>query len=127
MGFSSDSRLLASGTYEGIVCVWDLATGSLYQTIDGHSEWVDSLAFSPDNRLLATCSADYTLCLWNLATGVLDDFAMSFSLPMNLYISIEDIGWIKINRERILWLPVESRPRLFKINGNTLALGHALG
>lgn len=56
-----------------------------------------------------------------------DDFAMSFSLPMNLYIFIEDIGWIKINRERILWLPVESRPRLFKINGNTLALGHALG
>jgi hypothetical protein len=32
-----------------------------------------------------------------------------------------------LNGEKVLWLPVESRPRCSKVRGNTLALGHVSG
>jgi WD40 repeat protein len=150
--FSPDGRLLASGSHCGIVCIWDLATGALRHLIDGHSNWVHPLVFSPDSALLATGSIDRTVCLWALTGSVLNrigswefiedfcvdglylqtglgflDIDISFSPSVNLNVSIEDEKWIKINGERILWLPVGSRPSCFKVKGNTLALGHALG
>ncbi|KAL4861478.1 hypothetical protein BDV12DRAFT_203968 [Aspergillus spectabilis] len=41
------------------------------QTLEGHSNWVQSVAFSQDGQLLASCSADQTIKLWDPATGTL--------------------------------------------------------
>lgn len=51
--------------------LWDLATGALIQTLEGHTGWVHSVTFSPNGSLLASGSYDRTVCLWDLATGVL--------------------------------------------------------
>ncbi|KAL4937755.1 hypothetical protein BDV06DRAFT_215643 [Aspergillus oleicola] len=71
VAFSPDSQLLASGSFDDTVRLWNPATGALYLTLEGHLDIVSSVAFSPDGRLLASGSEDNTVRLWDLATGVL--------------------------------------------------------
>jgi WD40 repeat protein len=71
VAFSPDGRLLASGSGDKTIKLWDVATGSLVRTLSGHTSWVNSVAFSPDGRLLASGSADNTIKLWDVASGSL--------------------------------------------------------
>jgi WD40 repeat protein len=48
------------------------------QTLEGHSDVVDSVAFSPDGQLLASGS-DETVKLWDPATGFLQQTLESHS------------------------------------------------
>lgn len=67
--FSFDGRLLASGSRDYTVRLWNSSTGLLLHTLEGHLDFVRSVAFSPDGRLLASSSADKTVRIWDTATG----------------------------------------------------------
>jgi hypothetical protein len=67
--FSPDGRLLASGSVDKTVKVWEAASGRLLHTLSGHTSWVFSVAFSPDGALLASGSTDKTVKVWEAATG----------------------------------------------------------
>ncbi|KAJ5816310.1 NACHT and WD40 domain protein [Penicillium robsamsonii] len=71
VAFSPNGQLLASGSLDKTLRLWDTATGALQQTLEGHTDWVESVAFSPDGRLLASSSNDKTICLWDTAIGAL--------------------------------------------------------
>ena len=71
VAFSPDSRLLASGSADNTIKLWDVASGALKQTLKGHEGSVYSAAFSPDGRLLASGSEDRTIRLWDVASGAL--------------------------------------------------------
>ncbi|KAL5040787.1 hypothetical protein BDW71DRAFT_212785 [Aspergillus fruticulosus] len=71
VAFSTDGRLLASGSSDRTIKLWDPTTGSLQHTLEGHSDAVWSVAFSTDGQLLASGSGDRTIKLWDPATGSL--------------------------------------------------------
>jgi eukaryotic-like serine/threonine-protein kinase len=56
--FSPDRRLLASGSRDGVVKVWELATALEVHSITAHTGAVGALAFGPSGRLLATVGQD---------------------------------------------------------------------
>jgi WD40 repeat protein len=70
VAISADSALLASGSSDKTIKVWDLGTGELRDTLTGHSSCIFSLAISSDRQTLASCG-DKTTKIWSLKTGKL--------------------------------------------------------
>jgi len=67
--FSPDEKILATGSWDCTVKLWDLQTGALVATLAGHTDYVQSIAFSPDGKRLASGSDDQTLRIWDMASG----------------------------------------------------------
>jgi WD40 repeat protein len=69
VAFSADSKLVASGSNDNTVKIWDAATGAEVRTLKGHSSSVNSVAFPADSKLVASGSDDKTVKIWDAATG----------------------------------------------------------
>ena len=64
VSFSPDGQMLASGSVDKTVRVWDVNTGVLLNTLIGHTDMVTSVSFSPDGQMLTSGSWDKTVILW---------------------------------------------------------------
>jgi WD40 repeat protein len=69
VAFSRDGRLIAGGSADGTIQVWDVATGQEEHTLSGHAGVVNELSFSPNSQRLASASGDGTVRIWDLLTG----------------------------------------------------------
>ena len=63
---TSSGYLLASGSLDDSIKLWDAGTGALKTTLQGHTDDVVSVAFSPCGSTLASGSSD---CSIRLCTG----------------------------------------------------------
>lgn len=70
VAFSPDANLLASGSDDLTVIVWNQEIKTVKFRLKGHTGPVNSVAFSLDGRLLASGSDDATVRLWNVDLGI---------------------------------------------------------
>lgn len=69
VAFSPDGKMLATGSFDFTVKLWDTASGKEIKTFAGaagHTKQVLSVAFSPDGQFIASAGADNTLKVWDV-------------------------------------------------------------
>jgi WD40 repeat protein len=66
IAFSPRGDILATGSVERVVKLWDIRTGDCLATLEGHEYPVLALSFSPDGNELVSGSGDTTLMTWDI-------------------------------------------------------------
>ncbi|KAF9471633.1 WD40 repeat-like protein [Pholiota conissans] len=62
-------KRIVSGSSDRMVRVWDALTGKKLMVLEGHSDYVRSVAFSSDNKQIVSGSLDGTVRVWDASTG----------------------------------------------------------
>jgi WD40 repeat protein len=67
--FSPDEALVLSAGDDGLIVLWDAATGQEIRRFIGHSDVVRQARFSPDGTTILSAGHDGLVILWDVSTG----------------------------------------------------------
>ncbi len=69
VAYRPDGKVIATGSSDRSIRIWDAVTGTLRHTMNGHEGFVESIAFQPDGKRLVSCSEDGTVRVWSVDEG----------------------------------------------------------
>ncbi len=69
LSFSPDGRQLLSGSEDGSLLVWDVATGEVVQRLEKHEGFVRACAFLPDGRHAVSGGWSGEVFVWEVSTA----------------------------------------------------------
>jgi len=69
VAFSPTGEIIASGSDDKSVRLWNVNSGKQMKLIEGHESSVYAVAFSPTGEIIASGSDDKTVRLWNVQSG----------------------------------------------------------
>ena len=99
IAYSPDGRLLASGSEDKTVKVWDVATQKAVHRWSGHTRAVTSVAFSPDGRQVASGGWDGTVRLWAITGNAAGRVLKGHTRPVETVAFSPDGRWIASGSE----------------------------
>ena len=67
MTISPDATLVAAGSLDTIVRIWDVKSGTLLQRLQGHKDSIYSVAFTSDGKGLVSGSLDKSVKYWDVS------------------------------------------------------------
>ncbi|QBD81045.1 hypothetical protein EPA93_35780 [Ktedonosporobacter rubrisoli] len=79
--------LVASGSWDHTVQVWNAAGGEQLQIYRGHTEHVNKVSWSPDGQFVASASDDQTVQIWDGMTG------KTLTTYKGHQASVKDLAW----------------------------------
>ncbi len=66
VAFTPDSKRLVTGNHDGLITLWDIASGEPVLNLDRHDGSILGLAFSKDGKRLLSSASDGTVLVWDL-------------------------------------------------------------
>lgn len=69
LAISPDGKILASGSWDRTIKLWNIKTGRQIKTFENYIAPVYAIIFSPDGKTLASASDSGKMILWNVETG----------------------------------------------------------
>ncbi len=68
LAFSPDGKIIASGSQDKTIQLWDIEKRSKLATLKAHVGWITAVAFSADGKTLASGDANKVIKLWGVDT-----------------------------------------------------------
>jgi len=82
LSISSEAGILASGSDDSAIRIWDISTGYCRFTMKGHKSGVLCVKILPDGRTLVSAGRDSTIRVWDHQRGKEIGILFSFNYPV---------------------------------------------
>jgi WD40 repeat protein len=67
--FSPDAKMLATGSADKFVKIWEIPSGKFVKSFEGHTHHVLDVGWASDGKLLASAGGDNTVKVWDFDKG----------------------------------------------------------